>query len=201
MNMRIINDITDFIFVTDEPTKSDVIFLPGGSFATIPEMGAELYRNGFAPFLIPSGGVGINVSKFGGVCDKPDIYTGDYETECAFFTDVLQINGVPSHAIFEENQSSYTKENATISRKVADEHGLAVRTAMIVCKSFHTRRCLMCYQFAFPEADIRVISVDVYGITRDNWHKQAHGVERVLGELARCGNQFGDEMKVYSNLP
>jgi len=82
-----------------------------------------------------------------------------------------------------------------MSRKVADERGLKIRTALVVCKSFHARRCLICYQLAFPEAEFRVVPVDVYGISRDNWFKHNDGVDRVLGELARCGNQFVAEFK------
>lgn len=31
MMNRIITDISDYIFVSDKPTKADVIFLPGGT--------------------------------------------------------------------------------------------------------------------------------------------------------------------------
>jgi len=48
----------------------------------------------------------------------------------------------------------------------------------------------MLYQLAFPEAGISVVPVDCHGITRDNWYMQEYGIDRVFGELARCGNQF-----------
>jgi uncharacterized SAM-binding protein YcdF (DUF218 family) len=195
MNSRIIADITDFIFVSDEPARSDVIFLPGGSDPAIPEKAAELYKSGFAPFLLPSGGKSAKTGKFNGVKLKNDIYNGDYQTDCAFYTDVLIKNGVPPSAIIAEDKSGYTKENAALSHKAADEYGLTVRKALLVCKSFHARRCLMCYQFAFPEANIRVVPVDVYNISRDDWHTRSYGIDRVMGELARCGEQFIDEMK------
>ena len=35
------------------------------------------------------------------------------------------------------------------------------------------------------------------GITKDNWHKTEQGIDRVLGELARCGNQFVGDIKEY----
>lgn len=47
MISRIITDISDFIFVADEPQKVDAIFLPGGSHPQQPEYAAELYRKGF----------------------------------------------------------------------------------------------------------------------------------------------------------
>ena len=200
-NKRIINDITDFIFVNDEPCASDIIFLPGGSDPAVPEKAAELYKNGYAPVLMPSGSVSIKSEKFAGVKVKAEIYNGDYQTDCGFYTDVLVKNGVTLSAIIIEDQSAYTKQNAMFSRKVADEHGLSIQNAIIVCKSFHARRCLMCYQFAFPQAEIKVSPVDVYGITRDNWYKHEYGIDRVMGELLRCGDQFADEFKtLLSNI-
>ena len=62
MDKRIIKDISDFIFVSDEPEKVDAIFLPGGSHPAQPEYAAELYRNGYAKYLIPSGGVSVTVT-------------------------------------------------------------------------------------------------------------------------------------------
>ena len=199
MNERIIKDITEFIFIIDKPQKTDVIFMPGGSDPAIPEKAAELYKSGFSPVLLPSGGKSVKTGKFNGVKIKADLYNGDYQTDCAFYKDVLLKNGVPESAIIEEDKSGWTKENALFSRKVVDEHRIMVRTAIIVCKSFHARRCLMFYKLAFPETDIRVCPADVYGINRNNWYTQADGIERVMGELSRCGNQFVDDMKERIN--
>jgi len=197
MDNRIIADITNFIFVSDEPQKVDVIFLPGGSFPEIPEKAAKLYHDGYAPLLLPSGGVSVKSGKFNGVKSKTDIYYEEYKTDCEFYNDVLLKNGVPRDSIICEDKSGHTRDNAFLSRKVIDEEGLIIKKAMICCKSFHARRCLMLYQLAFPEAKIFVVPVDCYGITRDNWYKQEYGTDRVLGELARCGNQFVGDVKEY----
>ena len=37
----IINDISDFIFVSDDPKKVDALFLPGGSHPQQPEYAAK----------------------------------------------------------------------------------------------------------------------------------------------------------------
>jgi uncharacterized SAM-binding protein YcdF (DUF218 family)/GNAT superfamily N-acetyltransferase len=195
MNMRIISDITDYIFISDKPENADVIFLPGGSDPALPEKAAELYNAGFSSHVIPSGGKSVNTGKFAGVKRKTDLYDSAYQTDCEFYIDVLLKSGVPASAIIGENQSGYTKENAILSRKAADDHGLTVQSAIVVCKSFHARRCLMCYQFAFPETNISVVPVDVYDITRENWYAHEYGIDRVMGELSRCGNQFVDEVK------
>ena len=197
MNPRIIADITNFIFVSDEPEQADAIFLPGGSFPEPPEYASELYRQGYAKWLIPSGGVSVKRDKWPGVRRKAELYSGDYQSDCEFFTDVLLKNGVPAAAIIREDKSGHTRDNAFLSRKAVDERGIDVKTALIVCKAFHARRCLMLYQMAFPDVDIKVCPVHCYNITKENWYESEAGIDRVLGELARCGNQFSGDIKQY----
>ena len=197
MNNRIINDITNFIFVEDKPQKVDAIFLPGGSHPEQPEYAVELYRKGYAKWLIPSGGVSVKRDSWPGVRSKADIYNGDYQSDCAFFRDVFVKNGVPTDVIVGEDKSGHTRDNAFLSRKVVNEKGLEIKTAIIVCKAFHARRCLMLYQMAFPDTKFYVCPVVCMGITKDNWYKSEQGIDRVLGELARCGNQFVGDIKEY----
>lgn len=197
MTPRIIEDITRFIFVSDTPKEADILFLPGGSFPEIPEKAAKLYHEGYVRLLLPSGGVSVKLGKFSGVKSKAEIYNKAYETDCDFYTDVLIKNQVPSRAIITENQSGHTRDNAFLSRRATDQKGLDIKSALIVCKSFHARRCLMLYQLAFPEAEIHVCPVDIMNISRDTWHTHEYGIDRVLGELARCGNQFTGDIKEY----
>lgn len=197
MNNRIITDISNYIFVSDEPEKVDAIFLPGGSHPEQPEYAAELYRKGYAKWLVPSGGVSVKRDKWPGVRSKADIYNGDYQSDCEFFTDVFVKNGVPADAIIGEDKSGHTRDNAFLSRKVVDENGLGIKTALIVCKAFHARRCLMLYQLAFPDTMFYVCPVVCIGITKDNWYKSEQGIDRILGELTRCGNQFAPDIKEY----
>ena len=196
---RIIEDIADFIFVSDNPQltdKADIIFLPGTGSPEIPETAARLYTEKYAPIILPAGNVSIKSGKFGGVKTRKEIYNKDYKSECEFYTDVLIKNGVPESAVLCEDKSTFTKQNAEFSRKITDENNITVKSAIICCKSFHARRCLMYYQLAFPEAEIKIVPVDCHGydeVRRDNWFLSKTGIDRVLGELSRCGNQFTAE--------
>lgn len=197
MTNRIITDISNYIFVSDKPAKSDAIFLPGGSHPEQPEYAAELYHQGYAKWLVASGGISVKRDKWPGVRSKADIYNGDYRSDCEFFIDVFIKNGVPMEAIIGEYKSGHTRDNAFLSRKAVDERGIEIKTALLVCKAFHARRSLMLYQMAFPNVDIKVCPVHCYNITKDNWYKTERGIDRVLGELARCGNQFVGDVKSY----
>ena len=200
MPNRIITDISDYIFVSGEPQKVDAIFLPGGSHPEQPEYAAELYRQGLTDWIVPSGGVSVKEEKWHGVRSKAEIYSGDYRSDCEFFTDVLVKNGVPQTAIIEESKSGHTRDNAFLSRKAVDEKGIMIKSGIIVCNAFHARRCLMLYQMAFPNVDMTVCPVHCYNITKENWYTTEKGTDRVLGELARCGNQFVGDLKTYLDL-
>ena len=190
MMNRNIKAITDFIFVEDEPQRSDVIMVVGGSHPEAAETAAELWKQGYAPIIMIGGGVSIKTGKFAGSRSKQDIYNKDYADECEFYTDVLVTNGVPKEVILDENKSSFTKENAIYARKLADENGLDICKAILICKAFHARRCLLFYQFAFPDTELYVKIFEWFGISKDNWYLTEYGARRVLGELKRCGEQI-----------
>lgn len=197
LTSKIISDISDFIFVSDTPKKVDAIFLPGGSHPKQPEYASSLYCKGYAQWLIVSGGISVKSKSWPGVKAKADIYNKKYKSDCEFLTDVLIKNGVSKSAIIGENKSGHTRDNAFFSRKAVDESKIKIKTAMIVCKAFHARRCLMLYQMDFPEVDFIVCPVHCFNITKENWYKTEVGTDRVLGELARCGNQFVLDIKEY----
>lgn len=142
---RNIKAITDFIFVEDAPQKSDVIMVVGGSYPEAAEISADLWKQGYADKIIIGGGVSIKTGKFPGSRSKQDIYNKEYSDECEFYTDVLLKNGVDKTAVYAENKSSFTKENAFYAKKLVDKYGLNIHKAILICKAFHARRCLLFY--------------------------------------------------------
>ncbi|MDE5859014.1 MAG: YdcF family protein [Oscillospiraceae bacterium] len=190
----LIKEIGDFIFVEDEPQKCNVIITVGGSFPQIAEKAAELYKNGFSEYVLAGGGVSVKTGVFAGVKDKKEIYSGDYKTECDFYEDVLIKNGVPQEKIVREDKSGHTRANAECAAAVLKEHGIPTEKIILVCKRFHARRCLMFFRSYFPETEILVVPADIdvgeMNVTKDNWHTYSYGIKRVMGELARCGDQF-----------
>lgn len=190
MHEAFLKQIEDFMFIEDKPEKADVIFVPGNGYPQMAEKAAELYRNGFAPKILPSGRYSITAGRFTGVLDKKECYCGTYKTEWDFLKDVLMQNGVPEEAILKEDQATYTYENAIYSRQVTDHAELEIERAILCCKSYHARRCLMYYQLLYPETEFYVVPVNADGITRENWRKNEEGIDAVTGELSRIVKQF-----------
>ncbi|MBR2718173.1 MAG: YdcF family protein [Clostridia bacterium] len=185
--------VTDFIFVEDEPRKSDVIFIPGASHPEHALKAAELYHQGMAEYLLPSGRYSVTLGHFKGVPEafRRD-YPDDYETEWAYLRTVLMKAGVPEHAILREDQATYTWENAQYSRKVCDGMGLEVKQAILCCRAFHARRAMMYYHAAFPETKILVCPAGVPGESRGDWFTNEKGRRRVMGEVSRLGTQVNE---------
>ena len=62
MYHRFIEQISEFIFVEDEPEKADIIFIPGNGYSQMAEKAAALYGENYASFVLPSGKYSITAS-------------------------------------------------------------------------------------------------------------------------------------------
>ena len=188
-----IRAVTDFIYVEDKPEKADVIFVPGSRKIENAIRAAELYRAGYAPYVLPSGRYTIARGYF---LELPEPlkseYPDAYETEWDFFRAVLKKHGVPDDAILREDQATYTWENAQLSRDVLKAANIPCRTAILCCHAFHARRALLYYQAAMPETRFIVCPASMPGYGRDEWYKSEKGRARVLGELQRLGGQISE---------
>lgn len=185
----------EFVFVEDEPQKADIIFVPGNGFPEMAERAAGLYRDGYAPLILPSGKYSITDGHFMGVQSKKEVYGGTYETEWEFLRAVLLMGQVPEKAILREDQATFTYENAIYSRQVTDQAGLRIRKAILCCKTWHARRALMYYQILYPKTQFFVCPACPDGITRENWNESEAGIQAVTGEIDRMFLQFSLMLK------
>ena len=192
---KFLKDTEDFIFIENEPEKADMIFVPGNGYPHMAERAASLYKEGFAPRVLPSGRFSVTLGKFSGVLKKAELYQGDYATEWEFLRDVLIKNGVDQENILKEEYATFTWENALLSRRVTDEAGISVKKAILCCKSYHARRVLMYYQRAFPETEFFVCPSYPDGINRNNWRDTEESINEVMGEVKRIIMQFSLMMK------
>ena len=113
---------------------------------------------------------------------------------------VLTDCGVAADAIIAENKARYTQQNALFSRELLDDKKIVLKKAIICCKAFHARRCLMYYQIYFPDTAFMIDSVaqtQEYDISAENWYQSAIGRKKVFGELSRIGTQFDMEFDRY----
>ena len=193
--LRYLKDISNFVFIKDDLEEADIIFIPGGSYPEVAEEAAKLWKNEYSNLILPSGAYGINIGAFIGPPFKKEIYNQSYNTEWEFLKDVLIKNGVKENSILKEDKATFTYENAIFSKKVTDSLGININKAIICCKSYHARRCLMYYETLYQDTKFIIHPIDINNITKDNWYKSKEGINLVLGELERYGWQFKDILK------
>lgn len=188
---KFLEEMTNFIFLEDEPQKADVIFVPGSEEGALAKTAAKLYLDGYAKLLIPSG----KYAKWTGHSQVEQ-----FRTEADHFAHLMMEEGVPENAIMKETEATYTYQNAINTRKLLDERGITVKRALLCCQAYHARRSKLYYQILFPDTEILVCPTITKGIARDNWFRTKEGREIVLGEIERCGSQFHEIVAEYGAL-
>ena len=185
-------DITEFIFLEDLPEKADLIIVPGNTWPQPARRAAALYHEGMAPYIVVSGRYSKGQQTFAGAACEGDRYKGAYMTEADFLTDVLIREGVPETAVLQERKAEFTLENARYIRKLLEEKKMTVKKALICCQAFHARRCRMYFEYVFQDTDVEFLMCPAVtqGISRCSWMESQKGLDTVLGELRRCGEQF-----------
>ncbi len=209
-------EITEFIFREDAPAKADVILVCGSARPEPAVRAAALYREGYAPYVLPTGRFG---SAFADLKEEQErlahndgrnpeeVYaeilaravqagTGTFPaTEWAYQRDLLLVDGVPEEAILCEDRSVNTFENAIFARGVLRERGIVPETMILCCQAFHARRAYMTVQSEFPQTWILVCPAVTRGISRESWYQTLRGYDKVMEEVQKCGAYFmGDRM-------
>ena len=187
MQLQLIEDISSFLFISDPPEHSDIIFIPGSKNKALALYAANLYHEGYAPYILPSGLFAMDQDRFP---------VDGYQSEWEWIRDILLQHRVPQHAILREDQARYTLDNAQRSRVVTDELGLTIQRAILCCRPFHAQRARFYYQYAYPDTVFRVCPVSEPGLQRDDWFLSQEGRARVLGEIRRLGDQIMPQFDV-----
>ena len=193
----VFHDITEFIFIEDEPVPSDVIIIPGSPYAEPAEYAAKLWWGKYAPLVLPTGRYYEKADSFLEEVKGELAYPGFYDTEWRYAKKILTEKGVPEKSILREDKSRNTFENAICARQVLKFHPEDMRMLkiLLVCQAFHARRAYMTFMSQFPGCEIRVCPVVTRGISRDTWTESVESYDKVLSELAKCGDYFkGPEM-------
>ena len=170
------NCITKLVFVQEEDIQpADIILVPGGTHTKPMKIASELYHSGIEPYILPSGGFSEKIEK----------------TEWEFLRDIALSQGVPEDHIFKEDQAKNTFDNARNSWQVILSRNIEVKRAIIVCKSFFSRRALMTYQTVFPPSVEFQVKVDDNRVNRNNWFYDEMGIKLVLTEAEKITKYFG----------
>lgn len=188
--MKSIEDIKDFVFMNSPLSKADLIIVPGSlSYQTV-ELAADLYKKGYAPKVLASGGYSKDIGRFEWEKIKKEAYRKEFETEFEYMKYILVENGVPEEAILKEDKSQYTFENALKSKEVLEELNMEVKKVILVAKDYHTRRCFMYFDYVFEDVEFLMAAATIHEASRDNWTKSELGIRVIMREFKKISKQF-----------
>ena len=139
----------DYLGMHQEPEQADVIVGFGNFNTNIARRAAELYRQGLAPVVLFTGGLGRNTQ---GLLSEP---------EAVRFARVAMECGVPESAIVLEPDSTNTAENIRFTRRVLEERAVPHRRILGVHQPFMERRITAAMGVYWPEQSFRVTSPQV----------------------------------------
>lgn len=180
----------DYHLLNNKMEKADCILALGSHDLRVPERAADLYLQGFASFMIMSGGLG-NFTQ--------EIWT---EKEADKFAAIAIKKGVSPEAILIENNSTNTGENILFTQKLLKEKNLDPQSFIVVQKPYMERRSYATFKKHWPEKKLLVTSPQ---ISFEEYPNEEIPMERVInimvGDLQRIKMYPAKGFQVYQEIP
>lgn len=136
-----------YMRLTHPPQSADFILCMGSFDLRVPTYAATLYRQGWAPRMVVSGGL----AHVGELMD-----TGWQRPEADVFAEQLRADGVPDGALILEDQATNTGENFARSRLLLERLGIPGRSCLAVTKPYMTRRAYATGRRVWPDLRLRM---------------------------------------------
>lgn len=175
--------IWDYMHMNMALAKADCIVGFGCYNDDIALRCAELYRQGWAPKVLFTGGLGRNTR---------DLWT---ESEAARFGRIALAQGVPEKDLILEDKATNSAENILFTREKLRSLGLPCEKILGVHKPFMERRVYAAMKVYWPEAELIITSPQL-----DLDEYIARSVAQGLSEQAVIDVIVGDfqRMEVYA---
>ena len=137
--MKQVQVLWDYLHLNQEVEKADVIVGFGCYDEDIPKRCAQLYHEGYAPYVAFSGGLGRNTS---GLWTQP---------EAQRFAEIAVGEGVPRENIILEDKSTNSAENLLFTPKVLAQQNIKAECIIAVHKPYMERRLYAAMQVYWPQ--------------------------------------------------
>ncbi len=130
--------IWDYHHVNHSLQPADCIMVLGSHDLRVAERGAELWQQGYAPWLLLAGGLGrLTLGLW-------------QETEAEKFAKVAKEMGVPAENILIESRSTNTGENVALAYQLLLQRQIEVKQFILVQKPYMERRTLATFEKQWP---------------------------------------------------
>jgi uncharacterized SAM-binding protein YcdF (DUF218 family) len=141
--------IWDYHLMKHQVAKADAILVLCSHDERVAERGVELFREGWAPLIIFSGGCGA-ITKT--LWDEP---------EAERFARIAMSLNVPRESILVEVNSTNTGENVEFTKRLLAERGVDPEKFILVQKPYMERRAYATFRQFWPEKAVVVTSPQV----------------------------------------
>lgn len=168
--------IWDYHHVNHTLQPADCIMVLGSHDLRVAERGAELWLQGYAPWLLMAGGLGrLTLGLW-------------QETEAEKFAKVAIAMGVPANKILIESRSTNTGENVALAYQLLQQRQIEVNRFILVQKPYMERRTLATFEKQWPgkKTEILVTSPQIEFLNYPNQDVTMEEVISImLGDLQR----------------
>lgn len=187
---RLSRTLWDFHQMHHELRKSDCILALGSHDLRVADRAADLWLQGWAPYVVFSGGLGNLTSG---------VWT---ESEADQFARIAENKGVPREKILIENRSTNTGENVHFTRELLAQRDLDPQTLIVVQKPYMERRTFATVKKVWPEKEFIITSPQ---FTFDSYPAADIPMEKVIhimvGDLQRIKIYPEKGFQIYQHIP
>ena len=165
------------MLVGHELRPADCIVVLCSHDIRVAEYAIELYQQGYAPYLLFSGGV---------VQQNPALGVFWDTSEAEYFARRALASGVPAGAILIENRSRNTGENIRFTRQLLESRGFDFHSFIMVQKPYMERRVLATALQQWPGIDFVVTSPPIACADYLNGAlPRAEVIQHIVGDFQR----------------
>ncbi len=174
---ELVQILWDYMLVGHTLRKADCIFMLGSYDVRVADYAIELYKDGYAPYILFSGGVIQHNARL-------NLYWDD--TEANYFAKRAIEQGIPSDKVLVENLATNTTENFTCTRTLLESLGLDFQSFILVQKPFMERRVLACAIKRWSDKDYVVTSPPISCMDYLNGDLPKDGlIQYIVGDFQR----------------
>jgi uncharacterized SAM-binding protein YcdF (DUF218 family) len=175
-------------------TKADAILVLCSHDKAVAERGAALFLEGWAPWLIFSGGLGAITRN---------LWT---EAEADLFARIALEMGVPAANLLIENKSTNTGENILFTKTLLAEREIDPQKFILVQKPYMERRSFATFRKFWPEKDVIVTSpIASFSDYLDKYANSALSKDQVVsimvGDLQRIKLYPALGYQIFQEIP
>jgi len=146
---RLAEILWDYHHLNHKLEKADCLFVLGSHDLRVGDYAARIYDEGWAPYIIFSGGIAHHGDM---------LYTGWDKSEAEMLAQRALELGVPGEKIFLEKKARNTGENIQLSQKILDEAGIKYNKIIAIQKPYMERRTYATIKVHWPEKELIVSS-------------------------------------------